>query len=156
MPSSIALYREPLVASEDEIGELERIIALFDGDQAPTLAGPSGETVELPQVTSVLLRRLMHGLANGNAVSVIPVPLDLTPEYAAGLLNISKQDIIQLVEQGELRSHMEGAVHHIRLDDLVEYKRCREARYSTGAAELARLGEEMGLYDIPEPDIREQ
>lgn len=156
MPNSIALYREPLAASEDEIRELERIIAFYDDGHAPTLAGPSGEAVELPQVASVLLRRLMHSLAAGNAVSLIPVPPELTLEYAADLLNVSKQHIIQLVEQGELGSHMDGTMHRIRLDDLLKYKRCRDAEYSKGAAGLARLSEEMGLYDVPEPDIREQ
>jgi hypothetical protein len=55
---------------------LNTLLAVGEGHR-PTFVALSGETVELPEPASTLFLKLIHGLAAGNAVSVLPIHTEL-------------------------------------------------------------------------------
>lgn len=153
---SAVLEREPVVAREDERPAIERIEDLIDrGFERGThhvwltvsLTGPSGPvTVELPDTVVRLVVRIVRVLAQGEAVSIVPVHKELTTQEAADLLNVSRQYLIRLLERGEIPYSKTGTHRRIKFGDLMEYKRRRDQERRKGLAELTRASQELGLY----------
>ncbi|MFP2926731.1 helix-turn-helix domain-containing protein [Pyxidicoccus sp. 3LG] len=114
--------------------------------QAPLLVLPNGEQVELPEEAAALLRDLFAALADGEAVSVVPLHRELSTQEAADLLNISRQGLVNLLEAGKLPFHKHNKHRRIRAADLLRYKRQRDEERAEGLRELTQLSEESGDY----------
>jgi len=112
----------------------------------PRLLLPNGEQVELPSEAALLLRYLFAALAEGQAVSVVPLHKELTAEEAADLLNISRQGLVDLLEAVKLPYHKPNKHCRIRATDLLRYKQQRDEERSKALRELTQLSEETGDY----------
>jgi len=143
---------EPAVATDEEQVILRNIEALLavDTEHPAILVSPEGETVVLPEAAFQLLRKVVHHLANDEAVSVIPISRELTTQQAADLLNVSRPYLIQLLDRDEIPYHRTGTHRRIRLDHLLDYKRRRDADRREGLRQLTRKSQRIGLYDRPE------
>lgn len=119
-------------------GHSERPVCLFDA---------GGQPIPLPDSARRVLAAAVHELARDHAVAIVPVYRELTTQQAADLLNVSRQYLIRLLEQGDLPFTRTGTHRRIRLDDLLRYKEERGARRREGLRRLTRLSEELGLYD---------
>jgi excisionase family DNA binding protein len=86
-------------------------------------------------------------LARGDAVAVVPLQQELTTQGAADLLNVSRQYLVRLLDQGTIPCHKVGTHRRIAVGDLLRYKRQRDLERQHGLAELARLSQELGLYE---------
>jgi excisionase family DNA binding protein len=144
------MEREPVMAPDKDRKGIERIERLY-GDQRQEsgqarLILPTGEDVELPDSVFQLLRQVVRVLAQGEAVSIVPVQKELTTQQAADLLNVSRQYLVRLLDQGKIRYHRVGTHRRIAFGDLMEYKRLRDDEMKQGLDELTRLSQELGLY----------
>jgi len=148
----VAAEREPVAASireQAQIHELEEHYRARD-QQSPgptTLISPSGRAYELPETVVRLLGKVVHALARGEAVSIVPVQKELTTREAADLLNVSRQYLVRLLDQGVIPCHKVGTHRRIAFGDLMNYKRGRDSERERSLAELAQLSQELGLYD---------
>ncbi len=148
--------REPVMAGDEEQSEIERIEeALLEGNATDgdgqsvtiTLSRPGHEsTLELPATVAQLLFRVVHLLAHGEAVSVVPVHKELTTRQAAELLNVSRQYLVRLLDAGDIPFHYTGTHRRIRFGDLMDYKQIRDQKRRKGLAQLTRMSQELGLY----------
>lgn len=86
-------------------------------------------------------------MAHGKAVTLVSSGRMLTTQQAADILNVSRPFLIRLLELGELPFVKVGSHRRIRLDELIAYKRLRDAQRRQGLARLTQLGAEMGDYD---------
>lgn len=144
---------EPIAAAEDRLEELTKL-ALFIGktvDANPAVArcslvGPNSERVELPQTVFQLLRQVVETLARGDAVTVLPIHKELTTQQAASLLNVSRQYLVRLLDQKEIPYHKTGAHRRVRVQDVLAYKKQRDALRKQKLAALTKLSEEVGGY----------
>ena len=66
------------------------------------LAGEKDEHVAVPPEAAGLLLRILSELANGNAVTVLPITAEITTQQAAELLNVSRPFLVSLLEQGKI------------------------------------------------------
>jgi excisionase family DNA binding protein len=114
--------------------------------QVPLLVLPNGEQVELPEEAAGLLRDLFAALAEGEAVSVVPLRREFSTQEAADLLNISRQGLVNLLEAGKLPFLKRNKHRRIRAADLLRYKRQRDAERAEALRELTQLSEESGDY----------
>ena len=114
--------------------------------RAPLLVLPNGDQVELPEEAAALLRDLFAALADGEAVSVVPLHRELSTQEAADLLNISRQGLVNLLEAGKLPFHKHNKHRRIRAADLLRYKRRRDEERAEALRELTQLSEESGDY----------
>ncbi len=147
----IALEREPIRARDaDELDAIHRIddrIAGAPRQSAALLLGPDGEALSLPASVYTLLRQLVHDLARGKAVTVLPIHAELTTQQAADLLNVSRPFLIRLLEAGDIPFHRVGTHRRIRVEALMEYRRRRSEERRRILGELAREAQELGIYE---------
>jgi excisionase family DNA binding protein len=106
--------------------------------------GGSAE-VDLPREVVPLLVEILGQIANGNGVRVVPLHADLTLPQAADLLNVSERYLVGLLESETLPSHHVGTHRRVKLGDLLDYKRVRDAERADALREMAEEAQRLGL-----------
>lgn len=111
-----------------------------------SILGPGGEVVPLPSAFVDLIDRAAVALARGVEVSVLAVDRELTTQQAADLLNVSRQYLVRLLDEGRLPSRRTGTHRRVLAGDVVCYKLGRDQQRAEALASLARLSEDVGGY----------
>lgn len=145
---SATMARQPVAPTAAERDQLQGIIKRFHG-RVPMaqLVAPDGETIELPDSVYAVLTQVVQAMAQGLAVAVMPLHLELTTQEAADLLNVSRQYLVQLLDQGAIPYTKVGTHRRIRFGDLRAYKEIRDRQRRAGLDRLAQLSQELGMYD---------
>ncbi len=146
---STTLEREPVLAREEERPAIKRIEDLYERQSGWTVkfTGPAGEeTIVLPETVARAFRQVVHALAKGEAVSIVPVHKELTTQQAADLLNVSRQYLVRLLDGGEIPFHKVGTHRRVTFGDVMAYKQRRDRKRRKNLADLTRMSQDMGLY----------
>ena len=104
-----------------------------------------GEKVVIPREAFDLFVRILAEMANGNAITIVPIHAELTTQQAADLLNISRPFLIGLLQQGKMPFRTVGTRRRVLFADLLEYKQREELRARDVLDELAREAEKLNL-----------
>jgi excisionase family DNA binding protein len=79
-------------------------------------------------------------------VPATPVHSGLTTNLAAAVLNVSRQYLVRLLDDGQIPCSKVGTHRRIRIDDLMAYKGERDAKRRDKLCELTQASQELGLY----------
>ncbi len=142
--------QKPVTPGKDEQSALDALDALLSGptgDTGTKLIDLNGTEVVLPESVVDLLRQAVHQLARQRTLVLVPIDRDLTTQQVADLLHISRPYLISLLEHGDIPYTKVGAHRRISLDDVMRYKAQRDTSRKQTLDELARLNQELGLYD---------
>lgn len=104
-----------------------------------------GQEITVPVVAIRLLADILENMAQGNAISIVPIHAELTTQEAADLLNVSRPYLVRLLEQGQIPFHKTGRHRRIRFADLRAYIERTDAASEAAAAELTAQAQELGL-----------
>lgn len=104
-----------------------------------------GEDLLLPKAAARLLRHLLTEMAQGNAVTLIPIHAELTTQQAADFLNVSRPHLVSLLERREVPFHKVGTHRRVKFTDLEAYKKKFGAEASLAKDELARQAQELEM-----------
>ncbi len=130
---------EVIERAETALGELQKIC----DDAKP------GEFVEtrlsLPPFAARLLLEALTALAEGHAVTVIPIPAELTTQAAADILNVSRPYLIKLLDGGKLPHRRVGNRRKVLLEDVLRYKHQDDQERQNILDELTREAQAIGL-----------
>ena len=129
------------------------------GDAVDLKLRVGGRSVSLPAAAGRALAQVLRHLAAGEAVSVVPLAVELSTQQAADLLGVSRPFVASLLDAGEIPSRRVGTHRRVRTTDLLAYKRDNDARRHEALEELVAEGQEMGFYDVvgsddPDPTAR--
>ncbi|WP_337885681.1 helix-turn-helix domain-containing protein [Fischerella thermalis] len=139
---------ESVMAKEQEtpsIRRLERILTI-EGSQAKLVA-TNGEEILIPKSIYQVLRQVVHAMALGQAISIVPQNREMTTQEAAEVLNVSRPYLIKLLEQGEIPYTKVGSHRRVRFEDLMKYKQQRDTKRREGLKELTHFLQDEGFYD---------
>lgn len=135
-----------LPASQEE--QVHALHELLRREGRARLVGRGGEpAIELPDAVYELLLRILDGMQQGKAISIVPVMQDLTTQQAATLLGVSRPFFVKLLESGALSFHLTGTHRRVYLKDLLAYKEHRDRERREALDQMAKEAENLGLYD---------
>jgi excisionase family DNA binding protein len=127
------------------IKELERILSVKDFQAK--LLGANGEKIHIPEPIYQVLLQVVHAMASGKAISIIPQQQELTTQQAAEYLNVSRPYLIKLLEQGDINYIKVGSHRRVCFDDLMKYKQHRNTKRREGLKEFTQFLQDEGFYD---------
>ena len=107
--------------------------------------GGSGETLAIPDSAFRLLVHILTEMAQGNAVTMIPVHTELTTQQAAEILNVSQPFLVKLLDEGKIPCRKAGTHHRVLFSDLMTYKKQNDQQRFQALEELSALDQELGF-----------
>ena len=144
----------PVSAPSDQLAEVEAIFRLLDRVAdvrrqrgACKLVGPSGEAIPIPDSVFYVLERVAEVMARGDSITVVPVGQELTTQQAADMLNVSRQYLVRLLDEGRIPFTKTGKHRRVRIEDVLGFKEQRDRERKVSLDELTQMSEELGGYD---------
>ena len=111
------------------------------------LVSPDGQTaIEIPAPLYDALLYVVHHMAHGEPVSLVPMHAELTTQQAADMLNVSRPFLIKLLEEGHIPYTKTGTHRRIKMRDLKAYRERRDAEVRRILSEMAQEAQDMGVY----------
>lgn len=92
-----------------------------------------------------LLLQILNQMAEGNAVTLIPIHAELSTQEAANLLNVSRPFLIKLLENNKIPFHKVGTHRRIRFIDLLKFKAHSDHVSKQALDELVKQAQELDM-----------
>ena len=128
--------RSARTASREVRDLLEGVPA--DVELKATIVGRGGEhSLLLPRAAIELLVEVLDALGDGRQPSVVPMNTELSTGEVAGLLGVSRQYAVRLLDDGRLPFRRVGNRRRVPLRDVVRYLREDDSRRVERLRELA-------------------
>lgn len=92
-----------------------------------------------------LLNDILTQMAQGNAVSLIPIHAELTTQQAADILNVSRPFLIEQLEKNIIPHRKVGTHRRVLFKDLMAYKREMDRKRLEALEQLTAQAEELEM-----------
>ncbi len=139
-----------ITASANEEPKLREFARVLESHQA-ALVGPGEDRIPLPDPIYRVLVHALRFLARGEGVMIVPSTQEMTTQSAADILGVSRQYVVQLLEEGKIPFHKVGTHRRVAMKDVLEYRRKRDSARKRMLGEIAREAVEEGVYDLIPP-----
>jgi excisionase family DNA binding protein len=138
----------PTAKDVDLAGAASRVLApLLEGGEL-RVQTDDGQVVILPRAATRLLVHLLEEMAEGNAVTLIPIHAEMTTQDAADFLNVSRPFLVGLLQSGAIPFRKVGTHRRIRFQDVKDYKDRIDADRERALNALTAQAQELGMgYD---------
>ncbi|WP_074955647.1 helix-turn-helix domain-containing protein [Alicyclobacillus macrosporangiidus] len=155
---TVSVTRNLIAPDEKEVTNIKEVVrklgSVAESEQRYLLVDQAkGQEIELPRALFMVLLEAAKQLAKGNSVSILHYEQELTTQQAADLLQVSRPYLIKLLESGQIPYHHVGSHRRIRMRDVLEYKKTRDALRRAHLQEMVRVSEALGLYDEDNQDF---
>lgn len=139
---------EDLAVASTPLAGRNEVLDLYSEIKAAKarLAGPDGETRQLPPNLHSFLGQLLGDLKAGKSVTILESDAAMTTAAAARMLSVSRQFLVQLLEDGQIPFHKVGTHRRVYVRDLLAYKSKRDAARRKAWRDLVQAEIEDGSY----------
>ena len=149
-------YESVVSPSDDDIDlartsapVLSQILGRHRGEQAfdetVEFVNEDGERIVLPATSLELLKNILVQMAQGNAITLVPIHAELTTQQAAEMLNMSRPFLVKLLESGEIPFNKKGTHRRILFSDVKEYKARIDGERMKALDELTAQAQELDM-----------
>ncbi len=135
---------DPSLLDPDDIKQL---LDLLSSPGRPALVDEEGNRLELPQPVFRQLRRVLKMMRDGRAIVMMPEEETFTTQAAANYLGVSRQHLVDLLEDGKIPFHRVGTHRRVYFKDLIDYDRDRNSDRRAALSRLTKQVDDAGLYD---------
>lgn len=111
-------------------------VRITDGD---------GADIELPAAAVQLLVHLLAQMAEGNAITLMPIHAELTTQQAADLLGVSRPFLVKELDDRKIPYRKVGTHRRVLFKDLMEYKEKMDAKRNEILDELTKQAQELDM-----------
>lgn len=107
--------------------------------------GGAEMAVTVPKEAFELFLEVLGQMANGNAVTIVPVHAELTTQQAADLLNVSRPFLVGLLDEGKILYRLVGSHRRVKFADLMVYREAEDKRQREALDTLTAESQDIGL-----------
>ncbi len=146
--STITLPEQLPTETETRIaGVSSRLLAacIGQGDAARLRVIDGNQEIEVPVSALKMLVDILDEMAQGNAVSIVPIHAELTTQEAADFLNVSRPYLVGLLEGGLLPFHKVGTHRRVKFRDLMAYREKSQSVRRNALSALTKEAQELGM-----------
>jgi excisionase family DNA binding protein len=119
----------PLPPTEEEAKlsqESSRILAAYTQGEGHLIQVKTDETsspaIAIPASAFRMFVEILAQMAQGNAVTLVPLHAELTTQEAADILGVSRPYFVKLLESGAIPYRKVGTRRRVRYEDVLNYK----------------------------------
>lgn len=116
-----------------------------DFDERIEFMDEKGEQVILPASALELLKSILVQMAQGNAMTLIPIHAELTTQQAADILNVSRPYLVKLLEVGDIPFAKKGTHRRVLFQDIQTYKTKIDNQRMKALDELTAQARELNM-----------
>jgi excisionase family DNA binding protein len=146
--STIDNVVRPRASESSELKVLRDAIEQSAEHYTPCLIGPDGTQIEIPPSAFRVLQAVVHGMAAGKTITIVPSGQQLTTQQAAEMLQVSRPHLVKLLDAGEIPFSRTGTHRRLDAGDVLRYRDERAALRRDQLRELTRASERIaGSYE---------
>ena len=105
----------------------------------------NGEQIILPASALELLKNILVQMAQGNALTLMPIHAELTTQQAADILNVSRPYLVKLLETGDIPFVKKGTHRRVLFKDIQTYKTHIDQQRLNALDELTTQAQELDM-----------
>ena len=124
-PEIVTPTPDEALLAQESCRRLARVVAAKRKKPFQLLIQPEDapeESIAIPASAFRLLADILTQMAQGSAVTLIPVHAELTTQQAADILNVSRQFLVEQLEKNVIPFRKVGTHRRVLFKDLMAYK----------------------------------
>jgi excisionase family DNA binding protein len=149
----IAKIDDPFVPSDCDIQmaqQASRMLAAYTSTRKELHIelkdeGGKAQPMLLPPSVVRMMQRILTEMAEGNAITILPIHAELTTQEAADFLNVSRPFIVTQLEAQKIPFRKVGAHRRIQVQDLIHYKQEIDKSRLSALDELTKEAQRLDL-----------
>ncbi len=127
--------------------ELDLLASAFARPGHISLIDDQGNRTEIPEPFFRQLARITRMMREGRAIVMVPEEEDFTTQAAADYLGMSRQHLVNLLEDGRIPFHRVGTHRRVTFKDLLEFESKRDTERRAVLDKAFDDLDAAGLYD---------
>lgn len=143
-----SVTHEPVEPTEEESSialDSSRRLSSFTKSDLRVRIPETNEDITLPAPAVRLLVEMLSEMAEGNAVTLVPIHAELSTQQAAEVVGVSRPFLVKLLEDGRLPFRKVGTHRRVLFKDLMAYKRRIDKNRLETLDKLAAQAQELDM-----------